>query len=153
MPEGQQVRCALGRGGIGIKQGEGDGITPIGRWPMRRVFYRPDHLPAPATGLETRAIRKQDGWCDAPDHPDYNRLVTLPFDHSHEKMWREDALYDLVVELGFNDDPVVPGGGSAIFMHVARPDFGPTEGCIALPIQQLTRLLARCGPGTMVEIS
>ncbi|RED51345.1 L,D-transpeptidase family protein [Aestuariispira insulae] len=152
MPDGHLVKCALGRGGIGPKSGEGDGITPVGTWPMRRFHYRADRIQKPITGLEGRAIAPDDGWCDASDHPDYNRLVKLPFPHSHEKMWREDRLYDLVIELGYNDDPVIPAGGSAIFMHVARPDFSPTEGCVALPIEDLNKLIGHCGPGTQLVI-
>ena len=102
-------RCAVGRSGIAPKQREGDGISPIGSWPIRRIFYRADRLDeAPSKAFACTPIDRQDGWCDAPDHPDYNRLVRLPFAASHEDMWREDHLYDVVVVLGQNDDPVVP---------------------------------------------
>jgi L,D-peptidoglycan transpeptidase YkuD (ErfK/YbiS/YcfS/YnhG family) len=131
-----------------VKRGEGDGISPLGCWPIRRVLYRADRLAPPATAFAVAPIAPGDGWCDAPDHALYNRPVRLPFAASHEEMWRADALYDLVVVLGHNDDPVVPGAGSAIFLHVARPDYGPTAGCAALARADLLEFLALAGAGT-----
>jgi len=142
---GNTVRCALGRSGVAADKREGDGSTPEGSFPLRRVFYRPDRLPPPQTALPVQALGPNDGWCDAPGDAAYNKLVTLPFSASHEAMWREDGLYDVVVEIGHNDNPVQPGLGSAIFMHVATPDFGPTEGCVALARDDLLRLLEKCG--------
>ena len=95
-----RARCAIGRGGVVRDKREGDGGTPAGRWPMREAFYRADRIPPPATRLRLTAIDPNDGWCDAPNHPAYNRLVRLPFAAGHEKMWRDDAVYDLVVVLG-----------------------------------------------------
>ena len=149
-----QVRCALGRSGVidaGAKT-EGDGASPIGVWPMRRVLYRPDRGGAPRTGLPVQPVAPDDGWCDAPGDPAYNRPVKRPYPASAEAMWREDEVYDLVVVLGHNDDPVVDGAGSAIFMHIAREDYTPTEGCVALAREDLERLLAMAGPGDRVEI-
>ena len=140
----RRCRCALGREGIGSSKAEGDGRTPVGRFPLRRVFYRPDRGTVPATVLPVRPLRPVDGWCDDPAHADYNRPVVLPFEAGHERMWRDDGLYDLVVELGYNDDPPVPGRGSAIFLHVAATDFAPTEGCVALARADLVDLLAAC---------
>ena len=116
-------RAAIGPSGIGVKAGEGDGITPIGAFPVREIFYRADRIARPDTRLPLRALEQNDGWCDAPDDPNYNRLVKLPYPASAEQMWREDHLYDLVVVLGYNDDPVVPGKGSAIFLHLAKPEL------------------------------
>lgn len=142
-------RAAVGRSGIGPKLREGDGVSPLGCWPIRRVLYRADKLGGvPVTALPTAAIAADDGWCDAPDHPAYNRPVKLPFAASHEVMWRRDDLYDIVVVLGQNDDPVVPGAGSAIFLHVARPGYGTTEGCAALSREDLLEFLALAAPGT-----
>lgn len=98
------------------------------------------------------AIRPSDGWCDAPDHPDYNRWVTLPFPARHERLWRPDDVYDLVVELGYNDDPPVAGRGSAIFLHLAREGYPPTEGCVALARDDLQPILKRLGGGSRIEI-
>lgn len=149
-----QARCALGTGGVmsAETKREGDGASPIGAWPVRRVFYRPDRVAEPETGLQTLALTEQDGWCDDPAHPLYNRLVTLPFPASHEKLWRDDHVYDLIVELGHNDDPPVPGMGSAIFMHLARPDYAPTEGCVALAESDLRTLLRACDQDAVIEI-
>ena len=145
-------QCALGRGGIGAKAGEGDGITPVGRFPLRRLHVRADRMTLPKTGLSTRVIRPLDGWCDDPQDPAYNTLITLPFPASREVMWREDNVYDLIVEIGYNDAPPIAGAGSAIFMHVAKPDFTPTEGCVALKLDDLKHVLATCTPTTKIEI-
>lgn len=146
--------CAIGRGGLAsaADKREGDGVSPIGVWPLRAVLYRADRGPAPRTALPNRPITRADGWCDDPAHPDYNRLVELPFPASHEVLWREDGLYDLVVVLGHNDDPPVAPLGSAIFLHLARPDYAPTEGCIALSRPDLEMVLALAQPGDALEI-
>ena len=146
-------RAAIGPGGIAIKGGEGDGITPRGAFPVREIFYRADRIPKPVTSLPVRALEKDDGWCDAPGDPAYNRLVKLPYPASAERMWREDHLYDLVAVLGYNDDPVVPGKGSAIFLHVARPDFSATHGCVALPLDDTLAAIAQLQPGDQVVIA
>jgi L,D-peptidoglycan transpeptidase YkuD (ErfK/YbiS/YcfS/YnhG family) len=145
-------RCALGKGGLKRDKREGDGATPIGVWPMRRLLYRADRMERPATRLPFLELEPEDGWCDDPADPAYNRPVRLPYPGRHERLWREDGVYDLIVVLGHNDDPVVPGHGSAIFLHIARPDFGPTEGCVALLRADLTRLLAEAGPGDRVLV-
>jgi len=146
-------RAAIGLPGIAIKSGEGDGITPIGAFPVREIFYRADRIAKPQTSLPLRAIAKDDGWCDAPDDPNYNRLVKLPYPASTEQMWREDHLYDLVAVLGYNDDPVVPEKGSAIFLHLARPDYSHTQGCVALAYDDAVAAIAQLRPGDQVVIS
>ena len=132
-----EKRAAIGPAGIAIKGREGDGITPRGSFAVREVFYRADRIAPPHTLLPLRKIAPDDGWCDAPDDPNYNRLVKLPYPAGAENMWREDHLYDLVAVLGYNDDPVVAGKGSAIFLHLARPDYSPTHGCVALAYDDL----------------
>jgi L,D-peptidoglycan transpeptidase YkuD (ErfK/YbiS/YcfS/YnhG family) len=149
------ARCALGRGGVApadIKR-EADGRTPAGVWPIRRLLYRPDRGPAPSTRLPRAAIGPADGWCDDPADAAYNRPVRLPYPASAEALWREDALYDLVVVLGHNDAPVIPGAGSAIFLHVAAPGYAPTEGCVALARADLEILLGRAGPDDNLVIT
>jgi len=146
-------RAAVGPGGIGIKGKEGDGITPRGRFPVREIFYRADRIARPVTSLPLRAIQKDDGWCDAAGDPNYNRPVKLPYRASAEVMWREDHLYDLVAVLGYNDDPVVPGKGSAIFLHLARPDHSATQGCVALAYGDALAAVAQLQPGDQVIIS
>ena len=146
-------RCAVGRGGIGVKRREGDGITPIGRFTVRRMLYRADRLKPPETALPLAVIAPDDGWCDAPDDPLYNRPVKLPYAASAELLWRDDRLYDVVVILGFNDDPVEPGKGSAIFLHVAREDYAPTAGCVALAPGDLLDALKILTRGDTIAIS
>ena len=125
--------CTVGRSGLARNKREGDGATPIGCFAMRYLLFRPDRLDAPQTaGLPVRALAPQHGWCDDPADPFYNQPVNMPYPGRHEVMWRDDDLYDLVVVLGYNDDPVVAGRGSAIFLHIAQPELSPTEGCVAL---------------------
>jgi L,D-peptidoglycan transpeptidase YkuD (ErfK/YbiS/YcfS/YnhG family) len=139
---GQTLRCALGGGGIRADKTEGDGATPPGLLPIRRILWRADRGPRPATALPAEPIAPGDGWCDDPGHPDYNRAIRLPHPARHERLWRDDALYDVLGVLGWNDAPVRRGRGSAIFLHVARSGLAPTEGCVALPEAELRRLLA-----------
>lgn len=140
---GLVMRCALGRSGRRARKREGDGATPAGRFEILGVLYRPDRRRRPVTGLPVRAIRPFDGWCDASGDRCYNRQVRLPYPASHERLWRDDPLYDLVVILDYNINPRKRGAGSAIFMHVARPGQLPTEGCVALDARDLERLLTR----------
>jgi L,D-peptidoglycan transpeptidase YkuD (ErfK/YbiS/YcfS/YnhG family) len=149
---GRRVRCALGRGGIREGKREGDGATPVGRFPLRRVLYRPDRLPPPASRLPTAALTPDDGWCDDPADPRYNQPVRLPYAGRHERLWRDDGLYDVIVVIGHNDDPIVPGEGSAVFLHVAGPDYPPTEGCVALALADLLDLLATARPGDALRV-
>jgi len=149
----QSYRCALGKAGLRFEKREGDSATPIGRFPLRRLFYRADRLAAPITRLPLRAITPQDGWCDDPAHEDYNRLISLPHPARHETLWREDGLYDLLVVLGHNDSPPIAGEGSAIFLHLARPDYSGTEGCVALALPDLLAVLADLGPEDRLIVS
>jgi L,D-peptidoglycan transpeptidase YkuD (ErfK/YbiS/YcfS/YnhG family) len=148
------TRCALGKGGAkpAAAKREGDGASPLGVWPIRRVFYRPDREKRPDTRLVALPLAPHDGWCDAPDDPAYNRPVRLPYPASCERMWRDDGVYDLVAVLAHNDDPPVSPMGSAIFLHLARPDFSPTEGCIALARDDMLALLRLAEPGSAVAI-
>ncbi len=150
--EGRDHICALGRSGVRAAKREGDGATPAGTFALRRVFYRADRLAEPASGLPVTALTADDGWCDDPAHRDYNRLIKLPFAASHEELWRDDNLYDVIVVVGHNDDPPQPGLGSAIFIHCATADFAPTEGCVALDRQALIALLPRFTPDTVLRV-
>ena len=138
----QAWRCALGAGGIRADKREGDGATPAGLLPLRRVLYRADRGAPPACLVPVEPIDPADGWCDDPAHRDYNQAIRLPHPGRHEALWREDALYDVVGVLGWNDSPVQRGRGSAIFLHLARPNHAPTEGCIALDGRDLRAALA-----------
>jgi L,D-peptidoglycan transpeptidase YkuD (ErfK/YbiS/YcfS/YnhG family) len=140
--QNETFRAALGRGGVRADKQEGDGATPAGVLPLRKVLYRPDRGSAPACAVALQVIAPDDGWCDDPTSPDYNRPVRLPIAASAEALWRDDTAYDIVAVLGWNDSPVRPGRGSAIFLHVARNDFAPTDGCVALAPDHLRRVLA-----------
>ena len=148
------IPCALGRGGIGRVKREGDGRTPRGAFRLRAGGFRADRVgPRPRSLLALRAIRPRDGWCDDPADRRYNRPLRLPCPGvGAERMWREDGLYDLVIDLDYNRGPIRPGRGSAIFLHVARPGYPPTEGCVALERADLVRLLRRLGPRTRLAI-
>jgi L,D-peptidoglycan transpeptidase YkuD (ErfK/YbiS/YcfS/YnhG family) len=119
---------------------------------VRSVCFRPDRVRRPATRLPATAIREHDGWCDAATDRNYNRAVRLPYAASAERMWRSDRLYDVVAVLGYNEHPRSRGRGSAIFLHVARGDMAPTEGCVALRLPHLLRVLARLGPRAAIAI-
>jgi len=148
------VRAVIGRSGLiaAEMKREGDGATPLGAWPVRRALWRADRLARPETALVLDPIGPDDGWCDDPADPAYNRPVRLPWPGRHEVMTREDGLYDIVVVLGHNDDPPVAGLGSAIFLHCASPDYRPTEGCIAIARDDLVALMKLLKPGDVIEV-
>lgn len=141
-----QWQCALSLGKTGIRfaKREGDGATPVCDLRPLRLFLRPDKFALPRSNrFGYRFIRKNQGWCDAPAHQSYNRLVRLPFAHSHEEMWRTDHLYDAVIETDWNFSPRKKGHGSALFIHLRRPDHGPTAGCLAFDPRIMRQILQR----------
>lgn len=166
--------CALGRGGVrdGANRKEGDGSTPLGCYPLREILYRPDRIPDhvwsmtnPLGGhtlqsptmlnqpLPRRPLAPDDGWCDDPAGSElYNQAIHLPFNYGHEKLWREDDLYDIIVVIGYNDNPVVSGRGSAIFMHIARPGYQTTAGCVALSRDDLLAVVPHLLQGDVIRI-
>ncbi len=148
----REFPCVLGRSGILDPKREGDGGTPAGRFPFRRLLYRADRVAHIETRLPARHIEPDDGWCDDPADAAYNQPVALPHPARHERMWLESHLYDLVVVIGHNDAPVVPGAGSAVFLHLAREDWGPTEGCVAFRRADLTAILGAVSPQDWIEI-
>ena len=146
------VRCAIGLGGIRQDKREGDRATPGGAFRLLGGFFRPDRFLRKAWISPMRPVRPSDGWCDDPGSALYNKRVGLPFAASHEKLWRGDCLYDLGVVLDYNIHPRRKNRGSAIFLHCARPDFAPTEGCIALRRDDLRRLLPRLARKAVLTI-
>jgi L,D-peptidoglycan transpeptidase YkuD (ErfK/YbiS/YcfS/YnhG family) len=145
--------AAVGRSGVRADKREGDGATPAGIYPLYSIYYRPDRIAPPLSRLPVNALARDDGWVDDPSDVNYNRLVTLPYPSSAERMWREDELYDALVVIGYNTDPVVPGAGSAIFLHIATPDFSPTAGCVAVSRGVLLGLLPLLGPRSTITIT
>jgi L,D-peptidoglycan transpeptidase YkuD (ErfK/YbiS/YcfS/YnhG family) len=146
------VPVALGRGGIRANKREGDGGSPRGAFRLRRLWWRADRMSRPMTQLPARRIRGDDGWCEDPRDRHYNQPVRLKPDHPGDRLKRADRLYDLIIELDHNTRPRIAGRGSAVFVHVARPGFAPTAGCVALKFDALRRLTARIGPRTRIVI-
>ena len=144
--------CTLGKSGVTRDKSEGDNATPLGTFPLREVFYRPDRVSTLQTALPVRELTEKDGWCEDPEHADYNRHVVLPHDSTKDEMYREDHLYDIVVVVGYNDDPPVPGKGSAIFMHLAREAFTPTAGCVGLRREDLLAVLKKCDSSSTLTV-
>jgi L,D-peptidoglycan transpeptidase YkuD (ErfK/YbiS/YcfS/YnhG family) len=150
---GDSAVAAVGRAGVRADKHEGDGATPAGTYPLVSILYRPDRVAPPLSQLPVNALSPSDGWVDEPTDTKYNRAVSLPYPASAEQMWREDDVYDLLVVIGYNMEPVVPGAGSAIFLHIATPDFAPTAGCVAVEREVLLRLLPLLGPGSRIVIN
>ena len=144
--------CALGRSGITRRKREGDGATPAGTLRLVAGYWRADRVARPCTAVPMSSLRPSDGWCDDPADRRYNRPVRLPYPGGHEDMWRQDHLYDIVVVLDWNLARPRPGGGSAIFFHLAAPGLGPTAGCIAVTLPAMRRLLTLSGPETVFEV-
>lgn len=151
--EDHEIPCLIGKGGTiaADAKREGDGATPLGRWPIRTLLLRPDRVTLPALNLPWRWLHPDDGWCDAPEDLAYNRPVRHPYPRSAERLWREDGAYDVIVTLAHNDAPPIPGAGSAIFLHcTAEREF--TEGCVAIERSDLLEILKTLAPGDAVDI-
>lgn len=149
LSEAQCVKASFGRNGTipANDKREGDGKTPLGRWKILNLYYRADRITIPNNlSIEAYPIEEDMGWCDDSNHPLYNQAVTLPFEAGHERLYRDDACYDLLLVLDYNLNPIIKGKGSAIFLHIAREvkeaaDYAPTEGCVALSKNDLLTML------------
>ena len=144
--------CVLGRNGVSLTKHEGDGTTPVGRFLLHHVLYRADRIARPDTALPAYVIGVDDGWCNDPTDPLYNQPVKLPYAARTEMMWREDRQYDVLIVIGHNDKPVMPGRGSAVFIHLAKPDGDPTAGCVALDLNDMIQVLQGLGLESIVDI-
>jgi L,D-peptidoglycan transpeptidase YkuD (ErfK/YbiS/YcfS/YnhG family) len=149
---GGRTKAVVGQAGVSANKKEGDGATPAGTFPLTAVFYRADRMPQLLSHLPLRALSATHAWVDDPGDRNYNRLVSLPYPAHTERMWLDDAVYDLLIVIGYNMAPIVPGAGSAIFLHIARPDFSPTAGCIAITRDALIGLTPRLGPLSAIII-
>ena len=149
---GRRLHCGLGSGGISKIKCEGDGITPAGVYPLRQVFFRPDRIKRPSTVLPVSALTELDGWSDDPEDPRYNQQIGLPSKNHYEALWRTDSVYDLIATIGYNDRAVIPGAGSAIFLHVAKTGYTPTQGCITFPLLDLTQILNEWAECSQLDI-
>jgi L,D-peptidoglycan transpeptidase YkuD (ErfK/YbiS/YcfS/YnhG family) len=149
---GQTISVALGSGGIRANKREGDGGTPKGTFRPRRLWWRADRHPRPQTFLPVRAIGAEDAWCEDPSDRHYNQPVRLNSKQRGDRLWRDDHLYDFIVEIDHNTRPRIAGRGSAVFLHLARKDFSPTAGCVSMTRGAMLRLLKRLGPETRIVI-
>ena len=148
-----KVKCALGKRGIGIKKKEGDKITPIGRYNIKYLLYRKDKIKKIETNLKKIVIKKNMGWCDDPSTKEYNKLIRLPVTYSHEKLYRYDNSYDIILVLNYNMHPIKRNKGSAIFIHIAKKNYKKTLGCIAIDKISLLKIIKKLSKKTIVEIS
>ena len=146
------IPVAVGRSGIRANKREGDGGTPRGRFRLVRLWWRADRWPRPRTLLPALRIHPLDGWCESPADRHYNRPIRLPNESTADHLTRADRLYDYIVELDHNTRPRITGRGSAVFVHIARDNFGPTAGCVALDFGRMQKLLTRLGPKTRIDI-
>jgi len=147
-----RIPVALGRTGVRADKREGDGGTPRGVFRLVRLWWRADRHPRPDTALPVRRISREVAWSEDPHDRGYNRPFRRTVDVPGDRLWRDDRLYDFIVEIDHNTRPRVAGRGSAVFIHVARPGLRPTAGCVALPLPRLRWLLGRLGPRTQIEI-
>ena len=147
-----KVKCAIGKKGIGNKKKEGDLITPIGVFKIKYILYRKDRVKV-LTKLKKKVIKKNMGWCDDPNSSYYNKLVKLPFTHKHEKLYKKENIYDIILVLNYNMNPVKKNKGSALFIHVSKINYKKTEGCVAIKKLNLIKLLRMINPNTRVKIS
>src|SRR4051794_34946625 len=152
MAGSQSIPVALGRGGILANKREGDGGTPRGTFRPRQVWWRADRFPRPQTFLPVRAIRAEDAWCEDPGDRHYNQPMRLEAERTGDRLRRDDHLYDFIVEIDHNTHPRIAGRGSAVFLHLARENFGPTAGCVSMTKSAMLRLLRRLGPETKIVI-
>jgi L,D-peptidoglycan transpeptidase YkuD (ErfK/YbiS/YcfS/YnhG family) len=147
-----KFRCALGKAGIKKKKKEGDNITPEGTFKIIKVYYRPDKIKNFVTSIKKKKIKKNIGWCDDPVSNSYNKEIKLPSRFGHEKLYRKDNLYDLILVLNYNINPTIKNKGSAIFIHIAKKNYEPTAGCIALKKEDLIELLKKIKKNTKIKI-
>ena len=150
-PSGQ-ARAAVGAGGVLPNKQEGDRATPAGKFSLPFGMYRPDRIDPPNTDLPMRPLRRSHAWVDDPSDPKYNQLIELPYPSHTEELWRIDGIYDLLVVVGYNMNPTQPGAGSAIFLHIARPDFSATDGCVAISRSVLLELVKVLGTDSTLTI-
>jgi L,D-peptidoglycan transpeptidase YkuD (ErfK/YbiS/YcfS/YnhG family) len=147
-----KFRCSLGEAGIKKKKEEGDNITPKGEFKIIKVYYRDDKIKNITTSIKKIKIKKNTGWCDDPNSKFYNKQIKLPSKFSHEKLYRNDNLYDLILVSNYNMNPIIKNKGSAIFIHVAKNSYEKTKGCIALKKKHLIKLLSQIKKDTRIKI-
>ena len=148
-----KFKCALGKKGIKNKLREGDKITPKGIFKTGNLYYRHDKIKNLRTQLKKIKITKNLGWCDDPNHKCYNRPIRLPFEASHENLYRKDRIYDLVLVINYNIQPTKKNKGSAIFLHIAKKNYVPTNGCVAIKKNDFLKLLKILRKNTKIKLN
>ena len=147
-----KFKCALGKAGIRKKKKEGDNITPKGIYKIIKIYYRDDRIKKISSKFKLIKITKNMGWCDDPKSKKYNQLIKLPNRYSHEKFFKKDNSYDLIVILNYNTNPIIKNKGSAIFIHIAKKNYKSTAGCIALKKDDLLKLIKIIDTNTKIFI-
>ena len=147
-----KVKCAVGKRGIGLKKKEGDSITPIGEYKIKYILYRSDRIKKIQSKLKKTIIKKNMGWCDDPKSDKYNKLINLPYNYSYERLFKKENIYDIILVLNYNMNPIKRGKGSAIFIHVAKKNYKKTQGCVAVKKSDLLRLIKEIRVNTKVKI-
>ena len=148
-----KFHCSLGKAGIKKKTKEGDQVTPKGIFKVIKIYYRKDKIKKIISPIKKIQIKKNMGWCDDPKSDLYNQQIKLPSKFSYEKLYRKDGLYDIILVLNYNTSPIVKKKGSAIFIHIAKRKFKPTEGCIGLKKNDLIKLLKKIKKNTKIKIN
>ena len=148
-----KFRCSLGKAGIKKKKKEGDQVTPKGIFKVIKIYYRKDKIKKIISPIKKIQIKKNMGWCDDPKSDLYNQQIKLPSKFSYEKLYRKDGLYDIILVLNYNTSPIVKKKGSAIFIHIAKRKFKPTEGCIGLKKNDLIKLLKKIKKNTKIKVN
>jgi len=147
-----KLKCALGKRGIGYKKKEGDLITPVGKYKIKYILYRKDRIKKIYSKIKTIVIKKNMAWCNDPESKDYNKLIKLPSDFSFENLYKKENIYDIVLVLDYNMNPIIKNKGSAIFIHVAKKNYKKTEGCMALRKIHLLKIIKLLESNTKVKI-
>jgi len=147
-----KFRCSLGINGIKNKKKEGDGITPKGIFRLKKIYYRKDKVKNIVTKVKKIKITKDMGWCDDPKSKFYNKLIRLPSKFGHEKLYRKDDIYNLIIVLDYNMNPVSKNKGSAIFIHLAKKNYKPTQGCVGLKQNDLIKLIKMIKKNQKIKI-
>jgi L,D-peptidoglycan transpeptidase YkuD (ErfK/YbiS/YcfS/YnhG family) len=148
-----KFKCALGKAGIGKKKQEGDNVTPTGTFKIVKIYYRSDRVKKISSKFRLIEITKNIGWCDDPNSKNYNQLINLPSKYNHEKLFKKNNTYDLIIVLNYNMKPVIKNKGSAIFIHIAKKNYQPTQGCIALKKNDLLTLLSKIRKNIKIKIN
>ena len=148
-----KAKCAIGKRGIGLKRKEGDLITPKGKYKIKYILYRKDRIKKIQSKIKKIAIKKNMGWCDDIKSTKYNKLIKLPSSNSYEKLYKKENIYDLILVLNYNINPIRKGKGSAIFIHVARKNYKSTLGCIAVSKKNLKKIIKKINKSTIVNIN